>query len=391
MGPPADRRKPAGPHGTRARPPPRRIGRVGAYLSGPRPGRTETSTVRRSLLLPALAAAALLPIPDVADAQSLRDRIRERIDERRGQGADDGWLEETIDVGGVVRHYRVRIPDAYRPGGPAVLLLHGGTQSMREVFGSRAGGSAAWPGLADRHGFLLLVPNGTDADGGRADGDDQVWNDLRPEGGRNQSAADDVGFLRALLSRAADRWGVRPEATLLTGASNGGMMAYRMLVEAPDAFAAAVVWVTALPDGATVPRLRRPLPMMVSNGTEDPLILWRGGPTRGRDGRTMPAERSRDAWIAAIGADPARASTVVLPDLDPGDGCVLVRTTYPAGPGGAPLVFQELRGGGHAMPSRAHPLSDRAAVRRLIGPQCRDAEGAGQAWEFFRAHVLDRG
>jgi poly(3-hydroxybutyrate) depolymerase len=72
-----------------------------------------------------------------------------------------------------------------------------------------------------------------------------------------------------------------------------------------------------------------------------------------------------------------------LSDTDPRDGCPLLVTTYRALPGGAQVQFLKMAGGGHAMPSREHRLPDTRLVRRLIGPVCRDAEGAEMAWDFL--------
>lgn len=56
-----------------------------------------------------------------------------------GQGA---WTESSILIGGLRRWYRIYRPAHLPKGAATVVLLHGGTQSMRKIFNSRAGGPA---------------------------------------------------------------------------------------------------------------------------------------------------------------------------------------------------------------------------------------------------------
>lgn len=313
----------------------------------------------------------LATIPSIALGQS---------DALPGKGT---WTEGTLRVGNVDRCFLIYRPTGLKQGAPTVLLLHGGTQSMHKLFSPRAGGTRAWPGLADREGFLLIVPNGTNAKNGDPRGNEQNWNDLRPPDER-QTEADDVRFLLQLLDHAAARYRTDPQRVYVTGASNGGMMTFRLLIEAPERFAAAAAFIAVLPADLTrvsPPRLATPL--LIANGTNDPLVKWDGGVVRGQRTPMLPVEASRDWWVRTNGAGPAKAQET-LPDNDPKDGCRLYRTVYPpVRPNGAPVEFLRMEGAGHALPSRSHDLPDSFLVRRLIGQPCRDAEGAELAWAFM--------
>jgi poly(3-hydroxybutyrate) depolymerase len=92
-------------------------------------------------------------------------------------------------------------------------------------------------------------------------------------------------------------------------------------------------------------------------------------------------------WQDVNGVNRASAQAETLPDADPKDGCRIHRSRWSAEPPGADLVFYHADGGGHALPSIAHPLRLGPVARRLIGPVCRDAEGTELAWEFFRVYV----
>jgi poly(3-hydroxybutyrate) depolymerase len=125
---------------------------------------------------------------------------------------------------------------------------------------------------------------------------------------------------------------------------------------------------------------------MIVAGTEDPLIKWAGGPVAFGRGQTRAMVATAAWWIAANRADKAAARAERLPDLDRADGCTLERQDVPARPGGAPVAFVTMRGGGHAMPSVRYKIPDGFLVRRFIGTVCRDVEGAELAWAFLSAH-----
>ena len=294
------------------------------------------------------------------------------------------WTESSLRVGSLERWFRVYRPRKLPEHPPAVLLLHGGTQSMRKIFALRAGGTRAWTSVCDREGAVLIVPNGVNPQTGDTRGDNQNWNDLRSSKSDRNSTADDVSFILQLLDEMVRTHGLDKGRIYVTGASNGGMLTYRLLIEAPERFAAGAAFIALLPaDLRGLEPPPKPTPLLILNGTEDPLVRWEGGPIRGQTEKLMSAESHRDWWIRANRAQGNGVREEALPDASPDDGCRIYRTLHPAQTGGAPVLFLKVQGGGHTLPSRTHTLPDNAMVRRLIGPVCRDAEGAELAWEFM--------
>ena len=96
-----------------------------------------------------------------------------------------------------------------------------------------------------------------------------------------------------------------PERLYLIGVSNGGMMALRMLCEAPDPFAGIATVIASMPEavGAAC-RPRPPLSVIMLNGTADPLIPYGGGELGfgGLQGRIWSAERTAAFLGRATGA-----------------------------------------------------------------------------------------
>jgi polyhydroxybutyrate depolymerase len=319
-----------------------------------------------------------------------------------------GMQERSLRVGQTERFFLVQAaPDGSKPA-PVLLVLHGGTQSMRHLLGPNAGATQGWPALARRENAVLLIPNGMNADGGddAARSDNQNWNDLRENLGKEgrTTDADDVGFLTALVDWAHANYRTDRARVYVTGASNGGMMTFRLLMEAPERFAAGAAFVAALPAASS--RIKRPAlatPLLIANGTLDPLVQWNGGSIAGNRGEMRSVASTISWWVDANQAQSPITSLTPrtpqqLPNTDPSDGCTIERQDYPAngaaGSGSesksttrsAPVTTYTLRGGGHTIPSANFPIKDTAFARRYIGPVCRDAEGIELAWEFLSQH-----
>jgi polyhydroxybutyrate depolymerase len=297
--------------------------------------------------------------------------------------AELGLLERSIQVGAATRWLLVQPPvDPSRPA-PVIVLLHGGTLSMRRSFATNAGATRGWPSVARRENALLLVPNATNPKTGDPASDDQVWNDLR-RGVNRESSADDVSFILAMLDWAHETYTTDRSRVYVTGGSNGGMMTFRLLMEAPERFAAAATFVASLPDDdALLVRPARPTPLLIAHGTADPLVKWDGGDIAGGRGRMRSASASVAWWIAANKASPEPAVTSTLPHRNPKDKCVIEMKRHAPQANGAVVEAYTMVGGGHAIPSARYPIPDNLITRRYIGAVCQDAEGAELAWTFM--------
>ena len=296
----------------------------------------------------------------------------------------EGWTEESITHDDLTRWYRIYIPDPLPENPALVLYLHGGTLSMRSLFSPLVDGTKNWLEIAEREGVVLLVPNGVNPETGDTYGNDQNWNDFRPDHAAGQSTVDDVSFILALLDKVATEQPIDKTRIFVTGASNGGFMTYRLLIEAPERFAAGAVFIANLPDlesGLTHPT--EPTPLMIANGSEDPLIPWEGGMVGKDRGMVISAEETVEWWVSVNRADPSQLISRLLPEINPDDNCQVRMDYYPATEDGADVLFYAILGGGHTMPSVDHAGLDNRITRQLFGPTCREVEGVRLAWDFF--------
>lgn len=314
----------------------------------------------------ALAAALLGVVPGTAGAGTLVESA-------------------TLEHGGIVRWFDTWIPDPLptRPM-PLLLWLHGGTQS-NDAFA--VGAPSEFRALADAHGFLIVMPNGTSSTTGLSGTSGSFnWNDCRTDAGPAATVADDVGFLAALLDRVEASHAVDSRRVYAVGASNGGMMAYRLALELPQRFAAVAAVIANLPANSECPAAPAvPVSVLIMNGTADTFYMPHGGgQVAGNRGLVLSAAATRDFFLGLLGAGaPVHAD---FPDLDPQDGGTVGLDLHGGGASGTELAYFRVDGGAHNYPSIAHPLPPQ--VIAVVGPQNHDVEAAAEIWSFLARQAL---
>lgn len=264
----------------------------------------------------------------------------------------------------------MHVPPRFPGGHPAglLLVLHGGGGSGAQI--ERHTGFSA---LADREGFVAVYPDALDRN----------WNDGRAVAAipAQQANVDDVGFLSALLGGLIREFAVDPRRVYVAGASNGAFMSQRLAAEVSDKVAAIapVIGGMALPvRDRFAPRM--PVSVLLINGTDDPLVPYRGGPVARTRGETIGAPEIITLWTThnKCSGDP---ETVLLADTDPTDGTRVRRTTYARCAGGSVVTLYTIDGGGHTWPGGVQYLP-----RAVIGRTSRDIEATPLIWQFFAAH-----
>lgn len=295
---------------------------------------------------------------------------------------EPGWHDDqSIDVDGATRYFRYYIPEPLQAGpAAAVFVLHGGTSSMRNIMPPSGNPLAEWPTLADRHGFVLIVPNGVNRVTGDAFGDNQVWDDCRDDP-TGEIRGDDVAFLDALTDWTLSALNLDPARLYFTGMSNGGMMSLRWASERPERVTAVAAFIANEPAGTECTEPLRGVPILLAHGTEDPLIPYAGGPVSGAIGGTVrSASETVRTWRDASGlsGDP---DITTLADLDPDDDSTIEMRLWSDPGSGIEIQWLRMLGAGHSIPSIVRPLSP--ATEAFVGNQNHDLEGAAAAWTFM--------
>ena len=269
------------------------------------------------------------------------------------------------------RTYQVYRPSRVLQSPPIVFVLHG---SMGNGAMARTSMAHDFDRLADEEGFLVVYP----------DGFDDHWNGCRVAGpyAANQLDVDDVGFFRAIVSRLVTEEDADPEAVFATGISNGGHMAIRLALEAPDLVRGVAPIVASMPSDENLGCEDRGagVAFLLINGTEDPMNPYEGGDVAlfglvgNRGGvRSTPETIQMFAQRAGYAGEPEVSN---LPDADPDDGSRIVQYQW-AEEGRPEVILLAIFGGGHSVP---HPVQ---RGPRLLGRTNTDIRTAEVVWDFF--------
>lgn len=298
-----------------------------------------------------------------------------------------GMTEQRFSFQGTERRFLEFQSARFAPGAPIVIVLHGGGQSAQKMFRKATSPHQSWLRLAEREGFLLLAPNGTDPRTGDPAGESQHWFDLRNKWPLTNGPPDDVGFIEALADWAVRERQADPKRLYIAGASNGGMMTFRVLIERPEKFAGGAAFNATLPAWKLLePAVARPI--MIALGTKDPVIPWEGGELLKGGIILRSALATLEFWLEAHGLEgEPPVARILMPDLAPDDDCRIERWSW-GGSADAPLVlFWVIRGGGHWLPS-TQPFTLTPKLLQSMGPRCLDADGPTAAWVFLSSHHL---
>lgn len=280
---------------------------------------------------------------------------------------------ETIAVDGMKRTFSARLADA-RPA-PLVIVLHGNTQTGADMV-SRT----SWPAVAKREHFTVVFPDGLR----------RAWADLRSNemraGRRPPDGTEDVAFIVMLVEKYIADGTADPRRVYVTGLSNGGAMTMTLACKRADLFAAAAsVIMNFTDDIASACQPSRPVPMLMMNGTADPLIPYEGGrgTSRFAVGGFWSVEKTIAFWRKVNGCEDGDAATTDLPDKDPNDQSTvtLIASHCPAG---RDAELYRINDGGHRMPGSFPDARFVRLVDLIFGPQNHDIDGAETIWTFFK-------
>jgi polyhydroxybutyrate depolymerase len=261
---------------------------------------------------------------------------------------------ESIIVDGRARSYLLHLPPQPE-GRPLIIALHalGSNPLLMEAM-------TDFSSMADREGFIAAYPEGFKS----SDAGARSWNarfccrDAKEEG------VDDIGFLSALIDQMTERYHTR--GVLITGFSNGGMLAHLAGIELADKITAIA------PVAATVGKEmieqppKGPIPVLMVHGSEDRLIPF----DHRDDERFLPVSRVVEYWVRNDRCEPA-------PIVEESEE--MRKERYTPRSDGAEVLLYKVKNAGHVWPgSRVH-------MRTEHDPRTVDASSL--IWSFFRSHL----
>src|SRR6266446_507882 len=318
--------------------------------------------VRMRLAIPSALkiCAALLALAALTGPLYARDRS----EVPRGTGT---FARNFGAISGRDRVFTVYAPNNLKPGAPLVLVFHGGGGDGPMV---RLGTGGEFDLLADRDGFVVAYP----------DGIAKAWNACSK--GQTNAArrwdVDDVGFAEAIVESVAAKYAIDRARVFATGHSNGGQFSYRLALERPRLIAGIAAISSNLPaeDNMVCVPQNLPVPVMIINGTADPVSYYDGGRRPG-----SPFGRSRSTlatveYFAQVNGLAGPPEITHLPHLKDSDQTSVDRAAWTA-PGKPPVILYTVNGGGHVVPQLYYRYP--SEVGRMTG----DLDAPAVIWDFF--------
>jgi polyhydroxybutyrate depolymerase len=276
---------------------------------------------------------------------------------------------------GLIRKYLLYIPDSLEQvdNAPLVLVFHGGFGS-----GKRIAGRVGMNAIADREKFIVAYPDAVD----------RHWNDGRST---TASGADDVAFILALIERIRQTYSIDEKRIYASGLSNGGYLTTRLACESSDVIAAFAPVISTMPVPLNVNcKPGQPVPVMMINGRDDPLVPWQGGALSsgkrmgGKGGEVISVPDTIEFWRRHNNCSEESAETL-LPDKDPGDGTLVKQTAYENCDAGSEVVLLTVIGGGHTWPG----APERRRMNKRTGRTSYDINASEVIWNFFKRQALN--
>jgi polyhydroxybutyrate depolymerase len=274
----------------------------------------------------------------------------------------------TLRVGDRTRSFGYYAPAPLPPNPPLVIAMHPSGE-RGDAFRWQTGYS--FDRLADAHGFVVVYPDGYEGH----------WNTCRKVGSdsAHKLHVDDIAFVRALIDHFHSTHGIDRGRVFATGHSNGGQMSYRLALEMPDEVRAVAAISAALPvpENLDCRESGKAVPVLVMNGTRDPINPYDGGRVTifgFSDRGDVRSSVSTATYFASLGALAASPNTERLPGEDA--GLWVERSTW-GSPATLEVVLDTIHGGGHVVPQGV------SRYPRILGPTDSAFDGPAEIWAFF--------
>lgn len=285
----------------------------------------------------------------------------------QGVAGRKGTMNARVEAGGRTRTFVV-VGEADGPAGrPVILVFHGSKQtgeSHRRFTG---------------HSLDTLATEGR-AVVAYLDGYRSNWNDARVQSSfpARSENIDDIAFAREVVSSLAESHGIDTGSVVAIGFSNGGQMVIRLLHEAANLLAGAVIVAATMPERENFnaefsARTDHPVPVAIVAGTSDPIIPFEGGRMAWWarkvfkiDGRTLSAVATAEYFARRNGI------TVAPQRSEPAASAkVPVETLAYREAGRPPVTLYVVRGGGHTVPGpavgpRVGRTAERPGIRDIV-------------------------
>ena len=249
---------------------------------------------------------------------------------------------------------------------PTVIVLHGGSGTAEEV-----AHDTGFVEAAARTNFTAVFAQG-------------LWRQWQDGRVGRSGPPDDVAFLTALVDRLIASGIALRGHVYISGISNGGSMSFAMACKAGHLFRGLGTVVANMPGG-----LDRcdplPMPLVMINGSDDPLEPYQGGKVGwiSGGGTLWSVGQTTDFFVRVNGC--AGSTQQALPQHDPKSPTHVTEIRWDGCHSGKPVVLYRVEGGGHQIPGAP------ALPTFLFGQSTKDISAADAILSAFAQEEADQG
>lgn len=229
-------------------------------------------------------------------------------------------ISDSLKIDGYYRSFHFRKPTVVSNGASLVFVLHG------------SGGSGQ--GLMKQTSNLLNTTRDENVIFVYADGYKHYWNECRKMASSlaNKLDINEGKFFGEMIGYFRKKYGIDDSRVFVVGTSGGGHMAYKLGLTEAKKFKAIAAIIANLPDDDNMDcqEAKIPLPVLIINGTADPLNKYEGGMMQSGTfvmGNVRSTDRTFRYW-ANLAGYPGTPMMTRLEDTDPSDGKTIERYTY---------------------------------------------------------------
>ena len=269
-------------------------------------------------------------------------------------------------IGRTTRTYHAHVPSAEPLAVNGLLFaFHGGGATGRGI--PRL---THFNEIADRERFVVVYPDGL----GRH------WRDGRATNSE-VDGIDDVSFVSALVHKLTADYKIPVHRVYAAGISNGGFFSQRLAVEIPEQIRGVATVAATMPVTLSNLRsLKKPIPIMLVQGTDDPLVPYDGGDVRaGAKGPILSARDSAIKWAQLNGCSTQPEITHMPVRID--DATRIRVEKYGSCRENAEVILIVVEGGGHTWPGGWQYFPE-----RIIGKTTRNIDASEEIMAFFKRH-----
>jgi len=246
-----------------------------------------------------------------------------------------------------------------------------GSQQQAEHRPRRGGygrGGGGWPGGGWPGGGGQRRSGGQGGNGGN--------------GRERPQSSNDLAFIDRVLDKVEFEYSVDPARVYAVGLSEGGLIDFRLGCLMSERIAAIATVGAELPEPLSKACLpSHSIPLMMVNGTADPVFHYKGGDDRQLRVTTLSAEATARTWAKLSNCD-EKSKHSEIPPMVSGDKQIHV-DEFDACQQGARVVLYSLDGGGNTW-----PRGEQYEPESKVGKVSSDFETNGSIWKFLNAYSL---